>query len=169
MTDVNEQSFSAGSDAAPARLSKPLRQQIPASIWRFRPTPVRVVKTIKTQIIPKIVLALRRTPAAKPVEHSSPGPVERFAALALGQTDDAPFAYVEDLLAQGLSVETIFLDLLAPAARHFGSLWEADATDFANVTLAMSRLQRIMRRLGERFFDEAGHGSGESVLLTIIP
>ena len=64
MTDVNEQSFSAGSatDTAPARHPKSLRQRIPAPIWRFRPTlqPIHVVRTIKTQIVPKIVLALRR-------------------------------------------------------------------------------------------------------------
>ena len=66
--------------------------------------------------------------------------------------------------------KSIFLDLLAPAARQLGTLWESDVTDFANVTLAVGRLQRIMRRLGERFVDEANQRqAGESVLLTIIP
>jgi len=176
MTDVNEQSFPAGTatDGVTAHQRNPRRQPIPAPIWRFRPAlqPIGVLKTIKTQIIPKIVLALRKAPVptSEPsAPHKNPGTVEQFAALALGTKDDASFAFVEDLLAQGLEVEAIFLDLLAPAARHFGSLWESDATDFANVTLAMSRLQRIMRRLGERFFDAAGQGGGESVLLTIIP
>src|SRR6185437_15712510 len=49
------------------------------------------------------------------------------------------------------------------------SLWETDATDFANVTIAVSRLQRIMRRLGERFFEDANRGGDASILLTIIP
>jgi len=176
MTDVNEQSFSAGSkaDPAPARHTKSLRQKIPAPIWRFRPTlqPVRVVNTLKTQIIPKIVLALRKAPAPKPVEsieERSPSSVEHLTALAFGNNDDAPFAYVEDLMAQGSTVESVFLELLAPAARHLGTLWESDATDFVHVTLAVSRLQRIMRRLGENFADETGQGGGESVLLTIIP
>lgn len=172
MTDVNEQSFSAGTttDGVTARHSKTLRQRIPAPIWRFRPTlqPVKVVKTI----LPKIVLALRKAPAPKPAESTEPNeasPVERFAALALGNSDDAPFTYVEEMLAQSASVESVFLDLLAPAARHLGSLWESDAADFANVTLAMTRLQRIMRRLGEHFCDGTVEGSGETVLLTIIP
>jgi methanogenic corrinoid protein MtbC1 len=172
MVDVNEQSFAAGTDSATARYSKSLRQRIPAPIWRFRPTikPVAVVKTIKTRIIPKIVLALRQAPTTKTTEQKNPSIVEQFAALALGNDDGAPFAYIEDLLAQGTAVESIFLDLLAPAARHLGTLWESDAADFANVTLAVSRLQRIMRRLGESFFNDQGHGSGaESVLLTIIP
>jgi MerR family transcriptional regulator, light-induced transcriptional regulator len=180
MTDLNEQSFSAGSatDGASARHSKSLRQRVPAPIWRFRPAlqPVRVVKTIKTQIIPKIipkiVLALRKSPATKlaeSAEQKSPSPIEEFAALALGHEDGAAFAYVESLVAQGTAVESIFLDLLAPAARYLGSLWESDATDFATVTLAVGRLQRILRRLGESFFDQGGRRGGESILLTIIP
>lgn len=132
-----------------------------------------MVRTIKTRIVPKIVVALRRGPAAKPAEIVEQQPlsaVEQFAALTLGNDDGAAPAYVDALLAKGATVESIFLDLLAPAARQFGTLWEADAADFANVTLAVGRLQMIMRRLGDRFADEtsAVH-AGESVLLTIIP
>ncbi|MGA7807692.1 cobalamin B12-binding domain-containing protein [Bradyrhizobium sp.] len=178
MSDVNEQSVLPGSatDPAPVRHFKSFRKRIPAPIWRFRPTlpPVTVVQTIKTQIIPKIVLALRKAPAptspAETTEQTIPNTVERFAALTLGSNEDAPFAYVEDLLAQGITVESIFLDLLAPSARYLGQLWESDATDFVNLTLAVGRQQRIMRRLGERFCNEAPQGGGgESVLLTIIP
>ena len=176
MTDVNEQSFSAGSatDTAPARRSKSLRQRIPAPIWRFRPVlqPIEVVRTIKTQLVPKIVLALRRAPASKIAEavEQLPTAVEHFAALALGNDDDAALAYVEKRLANGSTVESIFLDLLAPAARQLGTLWESDAADFANVTLGVGRLQLIMRRLSDRFTDETNaFHAGESVLLTIIP
>ena len=74
-------------------------------------------------------------------------------------------------MAQGISVESMFLDLLAPTAQHLGELWESDVTDFANVTLGVGRLQLIMRQLGERFFRErrARSGGGESALLTTIP
>lgn len=172
MTDVNEQSFSAGTttDSVTARHSKTLREKVPAPIWRLRPR-LQSVEVVKT-ILPRIVLALRKAPASKPAESSEPSEpsaVERFAALALGNDDDAPFACVEEMLARNISVESIFLDLLAPAARHLGSLWESDAADFANVTLAMTRLQRIMRRLGEHFCEQTVQGNGETALLTIIP
>lgn len=177
MTDVDEQSFSPGTtEIAPARHSKSLRQRVPAPVWRFRPAlqPVQVVRTIKTQIIPKIVLALRNVPrpkVAKPDEQPAPNAVEQFAALAIGNDDGAAFAFVEGLLAEGRSVEAIFLDLLAPAARQLGALWESDAADFATVTLGVGRLQIVMRRLGDRFAEEASAAkhAGESVLLTIIP
>lgn len=177
MTDVNEQSYSPGSatDAAPPRHFKSFRQRIPAPLWRFRPVlqPIQVVRTIKTRIVPKIVLALRRAPApriAETTEQQPPTAVEQFAALALGNDDYAAFAYVDELLAKGSTVESIFLDLLAPAARQLGTLWESDATDFATVTLGVGRLQMIMRRLGERFTDETNaFHAGDSALLTIIP
>ena len=99
-----------------------------------------------------------------------PTEVEHFAALALGSDDGAAFAYVEEQLAKGSTVESIFLDLLAPAARQLGTLWESDAADFANVTLGVGRLQLIMRRLSDRFTDETNaFHAGELVLLTIIP
>lgn len=177
MTDVNEQSFSAGtnSDSATAHAARPQRSRIQPPIWRFRPTlpPVNVVQTIKTQIIPRIVLALRSAPASKSIEATDQKPlsnVEQFSAIALGNDDSAVLAYVEGLIDRGTSVESIFVDLLAPASRHLGELWESDATDFANVSLAMTRIQRVLRVLGERFFSEGNRGDcGESVLLTTIP
>ncbi|MET0705778.1 MAG: cobalamin-dependent protein [Tardiphaga sp.] len=171
MTDVNEQSFSAGStNDTTGRLGKPPRQRLTTAGWRFRPAPSAVVQTLRTQIIPRIVLALRTLPAVKSPPPTAPGSIEEFAALAAGHDDAAASAYVEKLQASGASVESILLDLLAPAARHLGTLWETDAADFATVTLGVSRLQRIMRQLGEAFFGEGQRGEGgESVLLTIIP
>ena len=137
-----------------------------------RSQPIQVVRTIKSQLVPKIVLALRRAPAPKIAEAAEqlPTEVEHFAALALGNDDDAALAYVEKRLARGSTVESIFLDLLAPAARQLGTLWESDAADFANVTLGVGRLQIIMRRLSDRFTDETNaFHAGESALLTIIP
>jgi methanogenic corrinoid protein MtbC1 len=130
-----------------------------------------VVRTIKTQIIPKIVLALRSAPKApEPARQESPNAVAQFAALVLSDSDSAAFAFIEGMLAEGTSVESVFLDLLAPTAQHLGELWESDATDFANVTLAVGRLQLIMRRLGDAFLGEGGRtDGGESALLTVIP
>ncbi|RYX95652.1 MAG: cobalamin-binding protein [Bradyrhizobiaceae bacterium] len=178
MTDANEQSFSAGSqNNGNAKSNASLRQRLAQPIWRFRPAPIAVVKTLRTQIIPKIVMALRSLPSrtVEPTDQTT-GAIEAFAALALGDDDVAAFAYVETQIASGMSAEVVLLDLLAPAARHLGTLWESDATDFATVTLAVSRLQRIMRRISDTFVEEGvalgqntGSGGGESVLLTIIP
>jgi MerR family transcriptional regulator, light-induced transcriptional regulator len=175
MTDVNEQSFSAGinTDGARAQAARPQRSRLPAPIWRFRPSlqPIGVVRTIKTRIIPKIVLALRSSPKApEAAKQESLNSIGQFAALVLGDEDAAAFAFVREMMAHGTPVESIFLDLLAPTAQHLGELWESDATDFANVTLGVGRLQLIMRQLGDVFFERANPSdSGESALLTTIP
>jgi MerR family transcriptional regulator, light-induced transcriptional regulator len=175
MTDVNEQSFSAGinTDSAAAHAAGPKRSRIPAPIWRFRPAlqPVSMVRTIRTRIIPRIVLALRSTPKApEAVEQKSPDAIGLFAALVLGEQDSAAFAFVQNVIAQGASVESVFLDVLAPTAQHLGELWESDATDFASVTLGVGRLHMIMRQLGETFLEQGRRSDGgESALLTTIP
>jgi methanogenic corrinoid protein MtbC1 len=131
-----------------------------------------MVRAIREQIIPKIVLALRTLPvsgAVKPIEQAPPYDVDYFARLVLGPDEGAALAYIESLRAQGTPIETIFLTLLAPVARRLGEWWESDATDFANVTLGVSRMQRIMRQLGDTFCDDQRQASGGSVLLTTIP
>lgn len=175
MTDVNEQSFSAGinTDSAIAHAAAPKRSRISTPIWRFRPAlpRVSVVRTLRTRIIPRIVLALRSTPKPpEPVEQERPDAIAQFAALVLGEQDEAASAFIQNVIDHGTSVESVLLDFLAPTAQHLGELWESDATDFASVTLGVGRLQMIMRRLGETFFEQGGPvDGGESALLTTIP
>jgi methanogenic corrinoid protein MtbC1 len=132
-----------------------------------------VVQAIKTQIIPKIFIALRAVPPAAPAKISSESEIreiKKFATLAIGYDDDAVSHFVEALMAKGTSVETIFLDWLTPAARYLGELWESDASDFATVTLGMSRLQRVLRQISDTFVEESKPVlSGESALLTTVP
>lgn len=172
MSDVNEQPYSAGASVS-GRPSRRIREHLATPMSRLRPASGGVVETFRSHIIPKIVLALRSLPAVVATDAASTterGSIEAFAKLAVGLDDEAASAHVEQLLAAGAGVESVLLELLAPTARHLGTLWESDAEDFVTVTLGVSRLHRIMRRLGDAFFNE-GHatGSGESVLLTIIP
>jgi len=69
-------------------------------------------------------------------------------ARALAVPDD-PLAetMVADLLASGLSVRRLCAEYLAPAARELGGWWETDEMGFADVTLATTRIQEMLRRL----------------------
>lgn len=75
---------------------------------------------------------------------------------------------VADLLSRGLPLESLLVDLLAPAARHLGSLWEEDECDFLAVTTALGRLQIIARMLCARLESEPPP-RGRSVLLLPCP
>lgn len=131
-----------------------------------------MVETLRTHIIPRIVLAFRSLPAvAGPVavDTTEPDAVEAFARLIVSLDDEAASAHVEKLPRRRQRRIGI-AGIAGPTARHLGTLWESDAEDFVTVTLGVGRLHRIMRRLGDAFFNE-GHaaGSGQSILLTIIP
>jgi methanogenic corrinoid protein MtbC1 len=184
MADVNERSLSDSSatDGSQSRFTSRLRQKIPTPILRFRPSLAsgNVVRTLRTQIIPRFFTSLRPAPdevESAPVEALSPEAsaaqsvaVRSFAALSLSRDDDAASDFIDALLASGTTVEVVFLEWLAPAARELGAQWETDETDFANVTLGVSRLHRIMRRLGDDFCGErSALESGWSMLLTTVP
>ena len=74
--------------------------------------------------------------------------IAEFGALAMGNDEASVYAYFEKMRALGHSLDTLFLDLLAPTARRLGELWEEDACDFIDVTLGLARLQEVLRIFG---------------------
>ncbi len=75
--------------------------------------------------------------------------VLRFVRLLRGGTVDAAAAFVEILLERGISRQSIYLDLLAPAARTIGAMWGDDECSFADVTMVVGRLHHIVKGFGE--------------------
>ncbi|MFM9927331.1 cobalamin-dependent protein [Variovorax sp. H27-G14] len=73
--------------------------------------------------------------------------VEDFVQLVLAREHLPAQAFVDALGQRGMSVETIYLDLLAPAAQHLNYLWAQDLCEFTQVTLGLARLQRLLHEL----------------------
>jgi methanogenic corrinoid protein MtbC1 len=112
----------------------------------------RLVDTIERDIIPRLVRA------HAPALGDSAGALAPARADVLAFTqqvmsrDDAGIQQqLAALRARGVSVESLYVHLLAPAARHLGELWEDDRCHFADVTVGMGRLQQIMRGLSIAF------------------
>jgi methanogenic corrinoid protein MtbC1 len=132
--------------------SGPLAVPPDGRAWRL----ARLVRTIEAEIIPRLVLARRaaapqpaRPPAGLLIPQSED--IEELARLVL-ERDEAPaVAFIEALHARGAAAETLYLDLLAPAARHLGVLWEADVCSFMQVTLGLWRLQQVLCELSPAF------------------
>jgi methanogenic corrinoid protein MtbC1 len=61
--------------------------------------------------------------------------------------------YICILLDGGLAIETIYMDLLIPAARRLGAYWDDDVASFTDVTIGLGRLQQVVRALGCRGMD----------------
>lgn len=96
--------------------------------------------------------------------------VEEFAQLSVSGEALALLDFVDHCLETGSSVETVFVELLAPAARRLGEYWDADGEDFVGVTMALWRIQEVLRELTLRIPPNARPGHGRrSALFSMMP
>jgi MerR family transcriptional regulator, light-induced transcriptional regulator len=126
----------------------------------------RLARTIESEVIPRLVEHHRESPATASSRPSALEVTELVQAL-MSDAETRVAALVQMLQARGVSVESLFLDLLAPAARQLGDMWEQDRCDFATVTVALGRMQRLLRLLSPAFGGDIHHPPhGRRVLLT---
>lgn len=131
---------------------------------------------IEVQVIPRLITVLEvgdmcAAPTVNPSgqAHDSREVVE-LASLVMACDIDAACVFVEEMQSQGVSLDSLYLDLLTPTARRLGALWTADICDFTQVTSGLWRLQRLMHELSPAFqsqIDRRAHGRW--ALLTTVP
>ena len=131
-------------------------------------------QTIEAQIVPRLVRAHQAAACASTqgteVGHVVSEQIATFADLVLRRDVETACASIETLRASGMSLEEIYLSILAPTARHLGHLWSEDVCDFAEATLALWRLQQILREFSSAFRSEFAHRErGLRVLLAPAP
>ncbi|MBL8224357.1 MAG: cobalamin B12-binding domain-containing protein [Chromatiales bacterium] len=111
-----------------------------------------LVNAIEGEIIPRLMLVhrVRLDGPEGPTGSRRPGPddVDTLTGLLLAREAGPAFASVEALMLRGVPLEAVYLDLIAPAARRLGALWDDDQVDFLQVTLGLCRLQQIVQGLG---------------------
>ncbi len=116
-------------------------------------------RTIESEIIPRLMLAhcdpSEVRAGAQEDKAPPPNAAEQLAMVAIGPDPDAALEFVRRARAGGLSLEAAYLELLTPAARHLGALWDADLCPFTEVTVGLWRLQRVMHELGASFCNQA--------------
>jgi MerR family transcriptional regulator, light-induced transcriptional regulator len=96
--------------------------------------------------------------------------VEEFTRLSIDGEAHVLLDFVDHCLETGSSVETIYVELLAPAARRLGEFWEEDSQDFVGVTMGLWRIQEILRELTLRIPPKSRHGHGQrSALFSPMP
>ncbi|MFK7861235.1 MAG: B12-binding domain-containing protein [Granulosicoccus sp.] len=160
-----------------------LSEDVNPSVKATSPTQIELLlKTVESELIPRLfVNHMMDVPSTSPlVENRStepaPGPwssdaqIAIFAAMCISNDPELLDQHVTDLLAQGVSLESIFLYLLAPAAKHLGDSWIADKLSFVDVHLGLCRLHQLIcecETIGYR--SESLLLAGESILLTCAP
>lgn len=159
---------SSSTPSSPIRLSAP-----PAAAAQQRHA--CLARALERDVIPRLAAAHRLAdhPVASNDARSAAlewGAVESFVGAVLTDTEARLLERLAELRARPTSVESLLVDLLAPAARRLGDLWANDDCDFTAVTVGLGRLQRLMRQLSPSFGAEVGHPpNGRRVLLVSAP
>jgi methanogenic corrinoid protein MtbC1 len=140
------------------------------NLWK-----ARLECVIHAEVLPRLMLSLgaqgeheaKQDPKAG---LSLTGWLDDFVHVLLKPDPDEALAFVQKMRADGGVNHAIFLDLLAPAARRLGNLWDNDDCDFMEVAVGVQRLQRILRVLSPmRTGGEGGDGGRNRVLLLPAP
>ncbi len=113
-------------------------------------TPADLAALIQSEIIPRLMLTHGRpaAPAPDPLDGAA---LDAFVRMTLESDASVLTAHVEDLVCGGVALERTYRDLLAPAARRLGDDWNADVISFTDVTIGLSRLHQVVRRLARSF------------------
>ncbi|MEM7043868.1 MAG: cobalamin-dependent protein [Pseudomonadota bacterium] len=129
---------------------------------------------VEDQVVPRLVEAHRPNPneptlAETLLQEPKAGVVETLAELVVVDGEEAKMR-VQTLLDDGMSIEAIYLNVLAPTARLLGRLWEEDERHFADVTVGVGRLQQMLHDFEAAFQSAAiGWQPAQRVLLMPAP
>jgi len=97
---------------------------------------------IATVIVPRLCAARAVSVAPPPSLSAS------LASLLIAVDASSAFALVEAVQYRYVSLGSLATDLLEPAARDLGDLWQSDDCTEIEVTLGLGRLQAIAREFG---------------------
>ena len=143
------------------------------------PSQASLARALEAEIIPRLVLAHHQR-EEEPSGAAAPGglvtggigstDVDAFVRGVIAGDTTRELRIVEALRSSGASLDTLCMELLTPAARRLGDRWNADLCDFAQITIALWRLQQLLREFGPRFPTPiASRDSGLRALLVPAP
>ena len=121
-------------------------------------------RTIENEIIPRLLLAhsingVGSTLAVAANGRFVPGKEEvaELTRLLLDHDVAVASSYVATMREQGATLGSVFLALLAPSAQLVGDWWREDQCNFTDVSLALSRLQHLLRDLNAPLEGDTRH------------
>ncbi len=131
-----------------------------------------LLRTIEAEIIPRLLLALQSAPAARAPEgvarsSTAAEDVTEFARLVVTHDVTVATGYVCALLARGVPLERVYLELLAPAARLLGEWWKEDLRDFTEVTTGLCRMHQLLHEFSPEFLSDAQPTAPDRCILLI--
>jgi len=162
----NRKSMGGGADY-PFRHRKPVDSRL---------TDTDFVETLFGTVVP--LLASRNAPSRQtfsdPHIECSADPlqayrVEEFVQLLLDEDDNGCEDFAFRQAASGADPQRMAADYLGPAARLLGDYWRMDVCDFIQVTVCMTRIQRLFWRLVDECPPASETRAGCSILMSPVP
>jgi MerR family transcriptional regulator, light-induced transcriptional regulator len=155
------------------RFSRSTKQPVAVSVSNSQHNVL--CRTIEGEIIPRLLLAHSDKGALSDDAFAYPSPittedVEQFVRLLLAQDIAEAKFFSAEVRARGVPLDLVFLEFFAPAARYLGELWKQDICDFADVTIALSRLQQLLREYSPDFENEVVPAvNARRAFLAVVP
>jgi methanogenic corrinoid protein MtbC1 len=132
-----------------------------------------IALTVENEVIPRLLQACQQhradaaQAASKTVMNDA---VTALTEILLSGSQSEAAEFVEKMQAAGASRKSLFLNLLTPAARCLGEMWEDDRCDFVEVSVGTLRLANVVRLVSRAFEAEASPvQAGPRALLVQAP
>jgi methanogenic corrinoid protein MtbC1 len=138
---------------------------------RMPPWVALLGSTIAIEVLPRLLVAHRDELTGTRLRDAPTGAdVAAFVDLIAADDMEQARAVADRVVVHYGSREALLHDLLAPAARLLGEMWERDDCDFLTVTLGVYRLDQIMKETATAGFAGAlGHFHEYRILLLPAP
>ncbi len=142
MSSLSKDTAKASNDSHPRKLNH-ITSECETSIQ----------SVIESEIIPRLLNSQRLSltavsDARGQSRHPTQFEIDAFVRMCIADEPLLANAFVQKMMADGTSQETIFLELITPAARQLGQQWDDGLFDFIEVTHGLVRLQSITHEIG---------------------
>lgn len=179
--DVSADSSNGGSSTNET-FGFPHRSAFPMARRRPSPSPPqaqpdtshadRLLEAIENEIVPRLILAHKVTTTdTTSCQASRPAPtrdeINEFARMAVRHDLNGALGVVEAMCRDGLSLESVLLDLVSAAARVLGDDWLDDSRSFIEVGAGLGTLQQVVHTLSPAHTPALPHRG--AVLLVAAP
>jgi methanogenic corrinoid protein MtbC1 len=144
---------------------------VPRGPELIRPWAALLGATIESEVLPRLLSAHRHPGEPEPGAEHLPGPdgIAAFVALIIADDMEPVRAIADRIIVQGGGRDALLRDLLTPAARLLGEMWEQDTADFMTVTLGVYRLDQVMKETTSAGIIPARFGHDNRILLLPAP
>ena len=109
---------------------------------------------VETEIVPRLLsMNQERRPSLDSALPFTPHEINAFSDKVLAASTEELEQFVRHMRDHAPAIVPLLTNLLAPAARHLGDLWNDDLCDFLDVTIAMSKLKRLIAAFQDSSFE----------------